>query len=62
MGMQVAALATLWALWVSCNDFWLRFYGFTDLRPSLPLPPADPRTRTRESSYRRISITITETI
>ena len=31
----------------------LRIYGFTDLPPSLPLPPADPRTRITESSRRR---------
>jgi hypothetical protein len=31
----------------------LRNYGFTDLPPSLPLPPSDPVTRISESSYRR---------
>ena len=40
------------------NRRWLRFYGFTDLRPSLPLPPADPRTRIRESKRRRFRASV----
>ena len=32
-----------------------QMYGCTDLPPSLPLPPADPFTRIRESSHRRFS-------
>ena len=31
----------------------LRIVIFTDLPPSLPLPPADPWTRTTESNHRR---------
>ena len=39
-----------WSLMRPRNGF---HYGITDLPPSLPLPPADPETRTCESSYRR---------
>ena len=45
---------TLWGLGGVRNGFRLRIYGFTDLPPSLPLPPADPRTRIYKSSYRRM--------
>ena len=34
----------------------LHFYGFTDLPPSLPLPPADPWTRIYESNRRRLGL------
>jgi hypothetical protein len=44
----------LWGLWGVRNGFRLRIYGFTDLPPSLPLPPADPRTRTPESKRCRL--------
>jgi hypothetical protein len=46
----------LWGLWGVRNGFRLRIYGFTDLPPSLPLPPADPRTRITESSRRRSAV------
>ena len=35
------------------NGRWLRFYGFTDLGPSLPLPRADSATLIPESKRRR---------